>query len=472
MDIHVSLVGRANLRAEIYRQLRQAILDGRLRSGEALPPTRELAERLAVARATVVVAYDRLAREGFVTSRVGAGTFVTAFATPLPRRKSRRGALAAREIWSPVRLPRAFARKATYEFRAGLPDASLFPHAAWQRLMARELRAQARASGVYGHPAGHAALREAVAHRVGLARAVHCAPDDVTITNGTQQAVDVIARALIGPGDVVAVEDPGYPPIRLLLRSLGARVMSIPVDAEGLVVRALPPRTRLVLVTPSHQFPLGVTMSLGRRLELLQWAESQRAAIVEDDYDSEFRFGGRPIEPLHTLDTAGRVIYVGSFSKTMLPTLRLGFVVAPAAIRDAVQRAKYLADWHSSLAAQAALARFIEDGGFARHIRKMEGVYEARHELVVRTLATDFARHLETVPSAVGLHVAALAPRASVATIDRVVRRASARGVEVLPLSMFSLRRPLAGLVIGYGAIATGQIPEGLRRLRACFGSR
>src|SRR5262249_20140217 len=160
-------------------------------------------------------------------------------------------------------------------------------------------------------------------------------------------------------------------------------------------------------------------------------------------------------EPWPTLDTAGRGIYVGSFSKTMLPTLRLGFVVAPAAIRDAVQRAKYLADWHSSLAAQAALARFIEDGGFARHIRKMEGGYEARHELVVRPPATAFARRLETVPSAVGLHVAALAPRASVATIDRVVRRASARGVEVLPLSMFSLRRPLAGLVIGYGAIAT-----------------
>src|SRR5262245_52543425 len=474
MDLHVSLVGRANLRAEIYRQLRQAILDRRLRSGDALPPTRELARRLAVARATVVVAYDRLAREGFVTSRVGAGTFVTAFPAPLPapaRKPHKRGALRPRAIWGALAAP-VLELPVAYEFRCGLPDASLFPHELWNRAMLRELRAHAAASGIYGSPAGHPALRGAVARHIGLSRGVACTADDVTITNGTQQALDVIARALIEPGDVAAVEAPGYPPIRRLLRSLGARVAEIRVDAEGLVVRSLPSATRLVYVSPSHQFPLGVTMSLGRRLELLRWAEQHNAAIVEDDYDSEFRFGGRPIEPLHTLDTSGRVIYVGTFSKTLLPTVRLGFVVTPASIREAVHGAKYVADWHSGLPAQAALARFIDDGEFARHIRKMATIYQARHELVTATLATEFADRLEVVPSSVGLHVTALARRNSVQQIQAVARRAAERGIAVFTLDQFCFRRRLAGLIVGYGAIATARVGEGLRRLRDCFSAR
>ncbi|HEU4631904.1 MAG TPA: PLP-dependent aminotransferase family protein [Gemmatimonadaceae bacterium] len=476
MEIHVSLIDRTHLGAEVYRQLRQAIVDGRLRPGDRLPASRELARRLGVSRTTVTVAYDRLAGEGFVTSRVGAGTFVshhagrTATTSRGDGRPREGGALRPRPDWTSVPLPSAFDRPARFDFRTGLPDVALFPHDAWRRLMGRALRAGARAAGVYAHPAGHRALREAIARHVGLARAVRATADDVTVTSGTQQALDVVARVLLAPGDRVAVEDPGYAPPRRLFTSLGARVQGVPVDGEGLVVDALPRHTRLVYVTPSHQYPLGVPMSLARRLALLDWAERHDAAIVEDDYDSEFRFHGRPIEPLQTLDRSGRVIYVGSFSKTLLPTLRLGFLVTPPSLRGAVHRAKYVTDWHTAIPAQAALARFIDEGGFARHVRRMNAVYRARHDLVTGTLARCFADQLEVVPSAAGLHVAALARPAVAQRMAAVVQRASEAGVEVHDLTRFAVEGAgRAGLVLGYGAIPTADVEEGLRRLRACF---
>jgi len=275
---------------------------------------------------------------------------------------------------------------------------------------------------------------------------------------------------LLTSGDRVAVEDPGYGPPRRLLASLGLRVTAVPVDGEGLMVDAIPPDTRLVYVSPSHQIPLGMSMSLRRRIALLDWANRNGGAIIEDDYDSEFRFGGRPIEPLQMLDTHGRVIYVGSFSKTMLPTLRLGFLVAPPSLRTALEAAKFLADWHSPLATQAAMARFLADGLFARHIRRTRSVYQQRHQLIVDYLTRSFADVLEVVPSSVGLHLAAIAPGASVDRIVAILRRASAVGVECQPLSMFAAGdSPRAGIVLGYGAIGSEQIEEGLARLRACF---
>jgi GntR family transcriptional regulator/MocR family aminotransferase len=472
MEIHVSLVGRKNLSGEIYRQLRRAILAGRLRPGDVLPPSRELARTLGVSRTTVTVAYDRLAGEGFVASRVGAGTFVTERVRQ-PARSTKKqavvGVLQPRAIWDSVVVSNAFVRQAEYDFRSGLPDAALFPHDAWRRLIARELRSKRSEAGVYGHPGGHPALREAIARHIAISRGVEASADDVTITNGAQQAIDIVARALLSPDDRVAVEDPGYAPPRYLFASLGARVEGVPVDADGIIVDALPRHTRLVYVTPSHQYPLGMPMSLSRRTELLAWAERNNAAVVEDDYDSEFRFQGRPIEPLQTLDSTGRVIYVGSFSKTMLPTLRLGFVVTPPSLRDAVHRAKYVSDWHTSLLLQAALAHFIDAGNFARHIRKVGGVYRARHELMTRILARDFADHVDVVPSVAGLHITAVA-HASVDAIYDVVRRASAAGVQVQALARFAAgERRRAGLVLGYGAIATARIEEGLARLRRCF---
>jgi GntR family transcriptional regulator/MocR family aminotransferase len=474
VELHVSLVGRKDLTGEIYRQLRRAILEGRLLPGDRLPPTRELARDLSVSRTTVMVAYDRLSGEGFVTARTGAGTYVSDHVLECGDRDRRTGtALRPRPVWDTIAVPNVFARTAEFDFRNGVPDARLFPYRTWRRLLARELHAGAADIGVYADPAGHRGLREAIARHIGISRGVQASADDVVVSNGTQQAVDVVARALLEPGDRVAVEDPGYGPPRRLFRSLGIEVAGVPVDAEGMVVDAIPPRTRLVYVTPSHQFPLGMSMSLPRRMALLAWAQRHDAAIIEDDYDSEFRFGGRPIEPLQTLDSSGRVLYVGSFSKTMLPTLRLGFVVAPASLRGALWTAKYVTDWHTALPPQAALARFIEQGFLARHLRRMRAVYQVRHQRIVHALSHDFARHLEVIPSAAGLHVTATARSASAGELDEVLRRASEAQVEVLPLSMYGVSGPARpGLVVGYGAIPTERIDEGLRRLRRCLDAQ
>lgn len=473
VDVHVSLVGRKNLGGEIYRQLRRAILDGRLRVGDQLPPSRALAGSLSVSRTTVTVAYDRLAGEGFVTSRVGAGTFVsrqTARAAQASTKPPTRGTLRARPFWDMLPAPLLFDQTPEFDFRAGIPDGELFPYRHWRRLVGRELRADPLRGGVYAHPAGHLGLRRAIARHIAVSRGVEVTADMVTMTNGTQQAIDVVARVLLAPRDRVVVEDPGYPPPRRLFESLGARVIGVPVDNDGLVVDAMPRSARLAYVTPSHQWPLGMSMSLARRMALLAWAERNNAAIVEDDYDSEFRFAGRPIEPIQTLDTSGRVIYIGTFSKTLLPALRLGFIVAPPSLCAAVQHAKSLTDWHTSTLVQGALARFIEDGWFARHLRKMGRVYRTRHEIVTTVLARDFGDLLEIVPGWGGLHVTALARAASVGQIAAVVHRAAERGVEVLPLSPFAVQAPpRAGLLLGYGAIPTARIEPGLRRLRECF---
>jgi GntR family transcriptional regulator/MocR family aminotransferase len=475
MEFHVSLIGRKDLSGEIYRQLRRAIVDGVLAPGALLPPTRELARRLNVSRTTVTVAYDRLAGEGYVTSRIGAGTFVSFRKEPLREGANKRriaGVLHPRAVWESIRLPARSDHLPQFNFLTGMPDASLFPHQVWRRLVARELRSPPVGGGAYGATAGHAGLRQAISRHIGISRGVETSADDVTITNGTQQAIDVMARVILAPGDQVAVEDPGYMPPTRLFRSLGAKVVGVPVDDEGLIVDALPHGARLVYVTPSHQYPLGVTMSMPRRQALLAWAERSNAAILEDDYDSEFRFGGRPIEPLHTLDTAGRVIYIGSFSKTMLPAFRLGFIVSPRSLSAAVHKAKHVTDWHTTVLVQAALARFIDNGDFARHVRKVGKVYQARHEAILHILNRDFADCLVGIPSAAGLHIAAQSTGGSVEHTNAVVRRAFADDVAVHRLAQFAVDLPArAGIVLGYGAIATNDIEEGLRRLRACFGA-
>jgi GntR family transcriptional regulator/MocR family aminotransferase len=247
----------------------------------------------------------------------------------------------------------------------------------------------------------------------------------------------------------------------------------VAVDRHGLVVDQLPSATRVVYVTPSHQYPLGMSMPLARRLALLDWAERHNAAIIEDDYDSEFRFGGRPIESLQGLDVARRrVVYVGSFSKTLLPTLRLGFLVAPPALRDAAQRVKYVTDWHTALPMQAALAAFIEEGLFARHLRKMNSVYRARHQKVTSILERDFAEYLDLIPSAAGLHVAAMVRAISRERFDMVLAEAGQSGIALRSLSTFTFDHPpRLGLVLGYGAIGVDGIEEGLARLRDCFAA-
>ena len=415
-SLHVSLVGRKDLSGEIYRQVRRAIVHRRLRPGDRLPPSRELARELAVARGTVTAAYERLAAEGFVAFRQGAGTFVSELGAQAERDSSAHrssGVLQPRRIWQSISLPTAFEKPARFDFRSGLGDASLFPETEWRRAVTRALRSSTTTAGVYESSAGRRDLRAAIVRYIGISRSVEASADDVVITNGTQQALDLVARVLLAPGDAIAVEDPGYGPPRALFKALGLRVVGVPVDREGLIVDALPPGVRAVYVTPSHQYPLSVTLTMPRRHALLAWAEQNNAAIIEDDYDSEFRFGGRPLEPLQTLDANGRVVYVGSFSKSMLPTLRLGFLVTPPSLREALHKAKFVSDWHSPTLMQAALARFIDDGAFARHVRRMTAVYRVRHEMLTDALSRNFADLLELVPSTTGLHLTTLARRMS-----------------------------------------------------------
>lgn len=422
---------------------------------------------------TVTVAYERLAGEGFVTFRQGAGTFVSEAVERATRGKKRvrpTGVLEPRAVWDSIGLSTAFARPARYDFRTGLPDPTLFPHRAWERTVMRALLTGERLAGTYGHAAGHPDLRSAIARQIGFSRGVDASADDVVITSGAQQALDLIARVLFAPGDQIAVEDPGYQPPRLLFKSLGLQVLGVPVDRDGLVVEALPPGVRAVYVTPSHQYPLAVAMTLSRRRALLAWAERNNAAIIEDDYDCEFRFSGRPIEPLQTIDTSGRVIYVSSFSKTMLPSLRLGFLIAPPCLQAALHKAKYVSDWHAPTVLQAAVARFIEEGALARHIRRMTEAYRERHEILTSAIGREFADHLELIPSTMGLHLTALARRATVEQLAEIADHAAALGVGVHLLSRFAIRgAPRAGVVFGFGAIPTKQIAEGLRRFRSCF---
>jgi GntR family transcriptional regulator/MocR family aminotransferase len=479
VDLHVSLAGRRNLSGQVYRQIREAILTGRIRAGDCLPPSRELADRIGVSRNTVLVVYDRLRSEGFLETRIGSGTFVGADVRPRAPSGVTDSPLRARTLWDRIgEGPDLSASDPPFDLRPGIPDAARFPFAPWRARMSRQLRPRAVGRGAHIGPAGHPALREALAGHVGVSRAVRARPDDVFVTNGSQQALDLIARVLLEPGDAVALEDPGYPLARRAFQAQGLRVVPVPVDEEGLVVDAIPEGVRLVYVTPSHQYPLGVALSMERRQALLAWARSADAAIVEDDYDSEFRYDGRPLETLHGLDGSGRVLYVGSLSKVMLPTLRLGFVVAPPSLHAALRKAKAAMDWHTAVPVQAAAAEFIGDGLLAKHVRRMRRMYAERHRCVVATLEQRFDGRLTPLPSNGGLHLtavleASVEPRVEppVENADlAIAERAEAEGVAVLPLSRHYLAAPLRqGLLIGYGAIEADRITEALGRLGRCL---
>ena len=470
MELHIQLDGREHVTEQIYRQVRSAVLDGRLRAGDRLPPSRALARELGVSRNTVGSAYERLAGDGLLDSRQGSGTFVSpGDLTPVTTTDAATvSPLRPRSVWSRVRAPQPLpADRNRFDFRLGLPDPELFPFATWRRLLSHELRREAGNAG-YGSPAGHAGLRAAVARHVGTSRGLRAEPEQVVVTGGTQQGLDLLARVLLEPGDCVAMEDPGYPTARLLFESLGLRVVTVPVDDEGLVVSSLPDEARLVFTCPSHQLPLGMPMSLPRRRALLDWARDRDVAVVEDDYDSEFRFGGHRLDALQSLDTSGRVIYVGTFSKTLGPGLRLGFVIAPTEIAEALASARFLSDWHSPPALQAAMARYIEEGFFARHLHASRTVYEERHDLLLRVLADDARGRLTAVPTSAGLHVTALLPRVLGPDEHAIAERASAAGLALYELGTFYAGAPdRAGFVLGFGAIPRGRIEEGVRRLLA-----
>jgi GntR family transcriptional regulator / MocR family aminotransferase len=473
MELHVRIEGRADLSGQIFRELRAAILAGKLRGGDAVPPSRELARQLEVARSTVAIAYDRLVGEGYLTGRVGSGTFVSAGLARPPSAPAPTGALVPRDVWDGI--PPASGRHvpAPYDFRVGVPDVYAFPWSVWRRITASQLTAPSVEEAMYSPPPGLPRLQAAIARHVGASRGVSAHPDQVMITNGIRQAIDLTARVLLEPGDTVAVEDPGYLPPRRLFASLGLNVAPVPVDDQGLVVDAIPAAARAVFVTPSHQFPLGIAMSLPRRLSLLDWAVRRRAVVIEDDYDSDFRFSGRPLETLHSLDNSGRVVYVASFSKLLMPTLRLGFLIAPPGIQNALTAARAVTDWHTPAPSQQTLAEFIDSGHLARHLRRMRTRYQVRHDLITATIAHDLGRWLTPLPSHAGMHLTARAAAGvNASTMDAIVADARQRGVKVFPLHWYASRPDeCAGLVLGYGAIDVAAIPSGLTKLRATLAA-
>jgi GntR family transcriptional regulator/MocR family aminotransferase len=347
------------------------------------------------------------------------------------------------------------------DFRYGVPALTDFPQRIWSRLVSRRAQRMSLRTLGYGRTLGFPSLREAIAHYLARARGVTTTPDQIVVVNGSQQALDLIARLLIDGGDRVVFEEPGYQGARQVFQAAGAEVVPVRVDADGLQVSDLPGRARLAYVTPSHQFPLGGVLPMERRLDLLQWAASSGAYVVEDDYDSEFRFGGRPLETLSAIDESGRVIYVGSFSKSLLPALRVGFLVAPRSLRGPLRAASYVASWHVQWPAQAAL-----------HVRRARRAYAARHERILRCLESDFAPWVAPVPSVTGMHLAARIRSGSLRLEREVADRARIGGVAIGRLSTyFASSVPQPGLLLGYGAISEARIQEGLKKLRECFAA-
>ena len=457
----------------LHGQLRAAILEGRLQPGLRLPSTRALAEATGVSRNTAMAAYELLLSEGYLAARQGAGTYVADVLPDLSERKPVREPQSGQDqrlnaFWSSLpELPHH--RPSPLEFRLGVPDISHFPTDVWRRLSSRALRAYSRAPLAYEEPHGRLVLREAIARYVSYARAVACRTDDITVTAGAQQAFDLLARTLVtARRTVVAVENPGYAVMRATFAASGARIVSVPVDEEGMLVERIPTKAAVVCVTPSHQFPLGSVLSARRRAALLEFAHTRGAVVIEDDYDSEFRFGGRPLDALQTLDRSESVFYVGTFSKSLFPAVRIGFVVAPPWAQRALRAAKRLADSNSAPITQETLASFITEGHLARHVRRMRRIYAARREVLLNGLKTQFSRWLEPVPSVAGLHLTALAKGA--VDIPAVVAGARERGVGLFSVDRFRVGRPGAnGLVFAYGGLDEAAIEEALARLRRVF---
>lgn len=452
----------------LFEQLREAIVSGRLATGDRLPPTRDVAVELGVSRNTVTTVYGRLAAEGYIEGRAGAGSYVSAGLASSRRSIQQPAALepVIKSASSTVEwaLGGFDATPPKFDLRTGRPDPALFPLVEWRRCMTTAMQI---APGGYMNPAGLPSLRRAIAQWVGRSRAVEATADQVIVTSGAQQGIDLVSRLLVAPGQAVAVEDPGYPPVAALLAASGVEVVPVPVDSQGIVVDQIPTRVRLVYTTPSHQSPMGVTMSMARRRELLHFAERHDVGIIEDDYDSEYRHADRPLEPLHRLDRHGRVIYVGTFSKTLSPSLRLGFLVLPQSLAAPAVALRSLIDWQPPATLQATLLRFIVDGHLDRYLRRTRKIYSERHRIVIEFVqeAVESGLILAPDPSYAGLHVTALlAARSDEATVRQAAR------ADGIALGNFAQcwQRPdaPAGLIIGFGATPTSELPDALAALR------
>jgi GntR family transcriptional regulator/MocR family aminotransferase len=469
-----------SLYLQIYFAIREAILSGRLRSGSRLPSTRTMAADFGVSRNTVLVAHELLVAEGYITGRVGDGSYVSndipesllhpepdsdssALPTFEPRLSKHATAVTRLRGPAPV-VARAFSM--------GLPEVREFPREFWARALSRHARRASPETMLGNDPAGFESLREAVAEYLRSTRAVRCTADQVIIATGSQQALDLLARVLLEPGDEVCLEDPCYPGIQRLFAAVDARMVPVPVDAEGIDVQAgkrAGRNVRLIYVTPSLQFPLGITMSLPRRLALLDWATAANAVVLEDDYYSEFRYAGRPLSSLQGLDRAGRVAYVGSFSKVMFPGLRLGYLVVPEALIDPILAIRTQSDIFPPSITQLALADFMGDGHFSSHLRRMRALYAERQSILIDASKEYLADRLAIEPSDAGMHlVGALPSHVNDVALSRL---AADKDVVALPLSTFYFGPGAGrqGLLLGYAGIPEQEIRSGAQRLAQAF---
>ena len=508
------------LTRQIYAQLRQAILSGRLRAGDRLPPSRALAQELDVARLTVATAYDWLRAEGYVSGRVGAGTFVapvfegyapveraeaearahedsenasthTASTSPAPPTTAEplRPVLTkwARRIQAIPLIGAGSmdggANGAEFDFRPSIGAADLFPWARWRRIVAwqdtadplAELRAQARESaaraGRWDALLGPLETRSAIAAWLRRSRAVRCDPDQLLIASSVQQVLALLARLFVEPGQPLLVEDPSYIGFHAAFLAEGAALRGIPVDESGIRVDALPEpgangtlaSARLLIVTPSHQYPTGVTLSMERRMGLIDWARRAGATLVEDDYDGDLRLEGQPLEALRGLDERDEVIYLGTFAKALYPAARLAFAALPRWLIEPVARARAASDRHPAWRDALAIARFIEAGELERHLARMRRVYRARRDALVAALQTELGEIVRVGPADAGMHLLASLP----AGVDDVAlaERARACGLAIAALSPHYQAQPRPGLLLGFGAMNEDQLAEGVRRL-------
>ena len=461
----------------LYSALRAEILEGRLRPGARLPASRDLARQYGLSRGTIVVAFDQLRSEGYVEGRVGSGTYVTRVLPDhlLQARRSPRKPASARPGPRPlsdyavrVRPFPALGPRPMRAFRANQPALDLFPATLWAQVAARRLR-QATTGLLEGcPPTGYPPLREAVADYLGASRGVQCVPEQVVILSGVQEALDLAARLFLNPGDRVAMEDPGYIGASLVFEALGARISGVRLDEEGMKSGSELRGARLIYVTPAHQFPLGVSMSLARRLELLDWARKTGALIFEDDYDSEYRYSGRPIPALQGLDRHGLVLFAGSFSKVLFPSLRLGYLVVPPDLVEYFLAAESITNRHAPLLEQAVLCDFITGGHFGRHVRRMREVYAERLSVLLQSAGERLAGLLEVSGVEAGLQTVAWLP----ARIDgeSAAKAALARRVEVNPLGEYTRGRvERDGLQLGFAAVDSQEIRRGVRDLAAAL---
>jgi GntR family transcriptional regulator/MocR family aminotransferase len=459
---------------QLYQQLREQILRGDLPPGTRLPSTRRLAEQQGLGRVTVAQAYAQLAAEGFVEARVGSGTYVTLqLSRPDDAPAATPSVNAALTAWGrrATQLGRSSASsddtaRPEIDFGLGRPFAEDFPYDIWRRLLAQYLSTDDAVLSRYGSAAGFQPLREALAGYLNEVRGVRCAVEQVVIVSGAQQALDILARLLLNPGDEVLVESPGYPDARTIFELHQADIIALAADDEGLPVEDIPPdcHARLVFVTPAHQFPRGGTMPLGRRQALLAWARAHDAVIVEDDYDGDLRYDGFSQPALQGLDDAGRVVYLGTFSKVLFPALRLGYLVLPAWLVEPFVRAKDLVDRGAPTLTQAAMADFIVERHFERHLRRLRRLYGEKRAILVTELDRTLAGRVRHSTVEAGLHVLIyLEPGLDE---SRVVRAAAAHGVRVYPGAPFHFEaQPPPSILLGFSGLRDDDIREGVRRL-------